>query len=64
MKLTQISGDCGKDDCPAVYVTDRDSAVVQGTLITEALSVAAGDGEAFVEIPLSVLREASGAIGG
>lgn len=63
MKLVKVSGECGKDDCPAVYTTDRGSLVVQGALLTEDHDIAPAAGEALVEIPYSVLLEAAGAVG-
>jgi hypothetical protein len=61
MKLTKIGGECGKDDCPAVYATDEGRIVVQGTLISDVEAVRLGAGVALVEIPFSVLMEAANA---
>jgi hypothetical protein len=63
MGLRKIGGECGKDDCPAVYITDQGGVIVQGTLVTEADQVTLAPGEALVEIPRSVLLEAANAIG-
>jgi hypothetical protein len=62
MRLTvlRVDGDCtdGKT-CPAIAMTDRDSYVLVGRIVTdpEALgSLAIGDGEMAVEVPASLLR--------
>ena len=58
--LTRIAGgDCGRDDCPAVFTTDRGTVAVQGYDIGKP----APAGESVVEIPLDVLKEAMLALG-
>lgn len=61
MKLTRIAGDCGDNiECPAVYVSDRGTIVVQGyTLARTGLDIALADDESAVEIPLELLKEAA-----
>ncbi|RZS41094.1 hypothetical protein EV193_103412 [Herbihabitans rhizosphaerae] len=60
MRLDQIAGqDCGKKDCPAVFVTDRDTIAVQGNTLDRATPA----NEAVVEIPTAVLKEAVRALG-
>lgn len=63
MKLARRSGDCPDGiNCPAVYATDRDTLVVQGYKITDLGvldQLALPDGETAVEIPRSLLQEAS-----
>ena len=60
MELTRIAGgDCGRDDCPTIFSTDRDTLAVQGYLIDQVTP----DGEALVEIPLAVFRDAVRALG-
>jgi hypothetical protein len=60
MKLTPIAnGDCGRDDCPAIYTTDRETAVIRGNVV----DMKAGPHEAVVEIPLTMLWEATRALG-
>ncbi|MGW2419244.1 hypothetical protein ACWC0C_08270 [Streptomyces sp. NPDC001709] len=54
------NGECGGDDCPNVYRTDSGSFVVQGSLSN---AFDAPEGEAPVEIPEAVLREAVRALG-
>ncbi|MDQ3221934.1 MAG: hypothetical protein M3Q75_00410 [Gemmatimonadota bacterium] len=60
MELTQVAGgDCGRDDCPAIFTTDRGTIVVQGPIVAKEAPV----GEAAVEIPVDVFREAVRALG-
>jgi hypothetical protein len=63
-QLTRLTGngngECGEKDCPNVYVTERGTFIVQGD-VSETFR--APQGEALVEIPESVLREAVRALG-
>lgn len=66
MKLTQIAGECSDHiDCPAVYLSDRGTLIVQGyTIAAEDLTeITLPEGENAVEIPLSLLQEAARAHG-
>ncbi|MFD6421662.1 hypothetical protein [Streptomyces sp. NPDC060198] len=54
------SGNCGKDDCPNVYRNAAGSFVVQGA-VSHAFTTP--DGEALVEIPEAILREAIRVLG-
>ncbi|MEU3824510.1 hypothetical protein AB0F36_04230 [Streptomyces sp. NPDC029080] len=63
--LTRLTGsfngpDCDDDDCPNVYRTASGSIVVQGDLSS---AFQPPEGEALVEIPEAVLREAVRALG-
>ena len=61
MHLTRIAGgNCGRDDCPTIFTTDGGTLAVQGYVVDRPTP----DGEAVVEIPLSVFREAIRALGG
>jgi hypothetical protein len=62
LQLEKIAGtkDCKNDDCPTVYRTNRGTIAVQG----ERLAHPTPDHEAIVEIPLELLAEALGALGG
>lgn len=65
MKLTKLSGpDCDNDDCPAVYISDRGTVVVQGDTVSHADGLRLGVGEQAVEISAELLREALRALGG
>jgi hypothetical protein len=58
--LTRIAGgDCGRDDCPAVFTTDHGTVAIQGSNIDRETQA----GESIVEIPLDVLKEAVSALG-
>ena len=60
MTLTQIAGgDCGRDDCPTIFTTDRGTLAVQGYVLDRPTP----DGEAVVEIPLAVFQDAARALG-
>ncbi|SFY30275.1 hypothetical protein OH786_17770 [Streptomyces atratus] len=63
-ELTRLTGNgngtCGDEDCPNVYRTSSGTLVVQGN-VSEAF--APPSGEALVEIPEEVLKEAVRALG-
>lgn len=60
MELTLIAGgDCGRDDCPAISLTDRGTVAVQGYVIDKPTP----HGEAVVEVSRDMLMEAARAIG-
>jgi len=60
MELTQVAGgNCGRDDCPTVFTTDRGRVAVQGYVVARETPV----GEALVEIPAEVFLEAVRALG-
>ena len=63
MKLHLLGTSSGKNGCPALYVTDRGTYVVQGKLITDPEAIASlvdvRDDEFYVEIPKDLLRFAS-----
>lgn len=54
------NGECGADDCPHVYKTERGSFVVQGEVFS---GFTPPEGEGLVEIPEGVLREAIRVLG-
>jgi hypothetical protein len=48
--LTRIAGgDCGRDDCPAVFTTDRGTVAIQGYDIDRKTPA----GESIVEVAMS-----------
>lgn len=62
MKLTKLSGgdglgDCGGENCPAVYRTDRGSLVVQGLRVADPVDITIPDNETIVEIPSNLLQK-------
>jgi hypothetical protein len=61
MELTRIAGgDCGRDDCPTIFMTDNGMVAIQGSLLNKNTPA----GEAVVEIPLALFQEAARALGG
>lgn len=59
MELRRIAGgDCGRDDCPTIFATGDGTIVVQGPIVDKE----APAGEAVVEIPVAVFREAARAV--
>ncbi len=52
-------GDCMRGDCPGVFVTGSGTVVVQGKVVSHSVP----EGEAVVEIPEDLLREAAPALG-
>lgn len=63
MKMRLLGTSSGKNGCPALYVTDRGTYVVQGKRVTDAEAIAAlvdvRDDEFYVEIPTNLLRFAT-----
>lgn len=63
-ELTRLTGNgngtCGDEDCPNVYRKADGSFVVQGGI---SAVFTPSSGEALVEIPEEVLKEAVGALG-
>ncbi len=68
MKLRLIArSGCSGGTCPTAYVTDRGTAVVQGSVILDDETLAQLNlpaGEAAVEVPLALLRAAAQEVGG
>ncbi len=60
MELTRIvGGECGREDCPTIFTTDKDTIAVQGYIVHKETPA----GEAVVEIPIAVFQEAARALG-
>jgi hypothetical protein len=62
MQLDKIGGDCGKDDCPSVFVdSDTDTIVVRGDEISseEYAQVATTSTERVVRIPKGIFLQAA-----
>jgi hypothetical protein len=59
MRLTRLRSHCpDTDSCPALYWTDRDTAVVQGVELTHPEALGArplAAGEAAVEVPTALM---------
>lgn len=56
VRLTRVGG-CEGGTCPTVYVTDRGTVVVQGSIVTDAQGVNVPAGETLVEVPADLLAE-------
>jgi hypothetical protein len=62
MHLTKLAG-CSGGTCPAVYVTDRGTFVVQGSVVTDPDALAAMKlpaHETAVEVPAELLASLKG----
>jgi hypothetical protein len=53
-----IAGGCFDGTCPTIYATDHGTVVVQGQEVSDS-EVTLGPGEALVEIPAEVLKQAN-----
>jgi formylmethanofuran dehydrogenase subunit C len=53
-----IAGGCVDGTCPTIYRTERGTVVVQGQLVNYS-GVTMGEGEALVEIPADLLKQAN-----
>ena len=59
MRLTPLTDNaCGTTHCPQVYLSDRGTIVVQGTLL-DVPGVPVGPGEVLVEIPREIFDTAT-----
>jgi len=60
MTLRPIASKCGAGDCPTVYVTDRNTVVVQGYAVSpQDVGVVLPSGEFLVEISPALLTSAA-----
>jgi hypothetical protein len=60
MQLRAIAGDCKNGSCPTGYLSDRNTSIVQGYVITDpdALkTMGLPAGETAVEVPTSLILE-------
>ncbi|GAA0339458.1 hypothetical protein AB0H73_33070 [Streptomyces olivoreticuli] len=56
MKLTRLAGGCDDGDCPTLYLTDRGTVAVQGTLMADHGLQIPPD-ETIAEIPVELIRK-------
>jgi hypothetical protein len=63
MKVRKLVGGCDDGDCPTIYMTDRGTVVVQGSLVRHADGLRLGADEDAVEVPVELLKEALSALG-
>lgn len=68
MRLLLLGTTSQVGQCPTLYLTDRDTYVVQGWEVTDPEALAdlkdVLEGETVVEIPRALLRFAQGELGG
>jgi hypothetical protein len=59
MKLKALGGGgaCWDGTCPTLYESDRGTIVVQGWIVSDS-DVTPPEGEALVEIPIELLKQA------
>jgi hypothetical protein len=62
VELTRLSDACSNGDCPAVYVTERGTLVLQGATVHAADGLRLGVGEQAVELPVDLVRTALAAL--
>jgi hypothetical protein len=63
LQLTRLSGKCDQGDCPAGYVSNRNTVVFQGLAVADAKGLRLGEGEQAVELPLDIVKETARALG-
>ncbi|SEF32437.1 hypothetical protein SAMN05421837_106234 [Amycolatopsis pretoriensis] len=63
MKLRKLAGTCDDGTCPNVYLSDRDTLVLQGDAVLTADGLAFGPGEQAVELSVDLVEEALRALG-
>ena len=57
MKLRVLGDGCWDGTCPTLYASDRGTIVVQGWIVSDS-DVTPPEGEALVEIPMELLKQA------
>jgi hypothetical protein len=63
LELNRLTGDCNGDDCPAGFVSDRNTVVFQGPAVIRAKGLRLGNGEQAVELPVEIVKETARALG-
>jgi hypothetical protein len=63
MKLRKLAGTCDDGTCPNVYLSDRNTLVVQGDAVPAAAGLVFGPGEQAVELSVNLVEEALRALG-
>jgi hypothetical protein len=56
MRVTMLASTCENGDCPTLYMTDRETVLVQGETPTDHGLTVPGH-ETLVEIPVELLRK-------
>jgi hypothetical protein len=63
LELTRLAGDCDMGDCPAGYLSNRNTVVFQGPAVADAEGLRLGAGEQAVELPVDIVKETVRALG-
>lgn len=63
MKLRKLAGTCDDGTCPNVYLSDRNTLVLQGDAVLSAEGLAFSSREQAVELPVDLVEEALRALG-
>jgi hypothetical protein len=63
MKLRKLAGTCDDGTCPNVYLSDRNTLVVQGDAVLSAEGLVFSPGEQAVELSVKLVEEALRALG-
>jgi hypothetical protein len=58
MKLRKLAGTCDDGTCPNVYLSDRNTLVVQGDAVLTADGLVLSPGEQAVELSVKLVEEA------
>jgi hypothetical protein len=63
MKLRKLAGTCDDGTCPNVYLSDRNTLVLQGDAVLSAEGLAFSPHEQAVEMSVDLVEEALRALG-
>jgi hypothetical protein len=58
MKLRKLAGECDDGTCPNVFLSDRNTLVLQGDAVLEADGLLFSPGEQAVELSVELVEEA------
>jgi hypothetical protein len=63
MKLRKLAGTCDDGTCPTVYLSDRNTLVLQGDAVLSAEGLVSAPHEQAVELSVELVEEALRALG-
>ncbi|MEV6825826.1 hypothetical protein [Amycolatopsis sp. NPDC051102] len=63
MKLRKLAGTCDDETCPTVYLSDRNTLVLQGDAVLSAAGLVFSPPEQAVELSVELVEEALRALG-
>jgi hypothetical protein len=58
MRLKKLAGDCDDGTCPGVFLSDRNTLVLQGDAVLKAEGLRLSSGEQAVELSVELVKEA------